>query len=894
MKQLELKDYQRDVLEDLKDFVEMVVQNGNIANTYRDYWHKRGISLHSNNMAIKPYVDTVPGVPRVTAKVPTAGGKTFLACNAISTIFQELPERDAKVVVWFVPSDTILEQTLKNLRDASHPYRQRLDTLFNNRVVVVDKESALMGTNISPAEVREQLTIFVLSAASFIESSRPGMARAFRDNGYLESYAKLFDSNTHRVQNSGETGLIQVISYLNPLVIVDESHNFTADLRVDMFNNVNPCFIYELTATPRDNSNIISFVGADKLKRANMVKLPVIVHNDQSVDAVISNAITLRENLEKQAVLARENEGGEYIRPIVLFQAQPRHDEDSETFEKIKERLTAQYGIPEEQIKIKTADLNELKNIDLMSEQCPVRFIITVNALKEGWDCPFAYILASLANRTSKIDVEQILGRILRQPYAKKHKSTFLNLSYTFTCSIDFQETLANIIKSLNHAGFTASDYRSATPTEQTIPSGPSELAKVDDLFGQGSEDSDADTFVPTQKDISANPTNTDGGDIDTPLTSSQVDSLKRYSEAEVEQILEQAETQSEEYEEQIDITSQNGLSHLSPEAAADANVYALADSFADEARRIRLPHFCVNSTASLLSDTDIPDLLDKDSLLNGFNLLSQNSDISFDITESATRMIDLDADKDFTPVQKGLRTEALNLFRQYYMTLNTEGKVRELTGKILKAINISCISDGQLRSYIQSVLERKSNDELISLAANLGSTIKAFKDKINAHTARYRESRFEEELTVGQIFTANTYSFPETVVLPKTCLPLSKSLYREEDSMNNFEYRVIQKVADLDNVLFWHRNLEMKGFCINGYINHYPDFIVVTKKGIIIMLETKGDDRQNPDSAAKLKLGKTWASTAGPKYRYFMVFDNKPLPGAHSLNDFIALLSQL
>ena len=666
MKQLELKDYQRDVLEDLKDFVEMVVQNGNIANTYRDYWHKRCISLHSNNMSIKPYVDTVPGVPRVTAKVPTAGGKTFLACNAISTIFQELPERDAKVVVWFVPSDTILEQTLKNLRDASHPYRQRLDTLFNNRVVVVDKESALMGTNISPAEVREQLTIFVLSAASFIESSRPGMARAFRDNGYLESYAKLFDSNTRRVQNSGETGLIQVISYLNPLVIVDESHNFTADLRVDMFNNVNPCFIYELTATPRDNSNIISFVGADKLKRANMVKLPVIVHNDQSVDAVISNAITLRENLEKQAVLARENEGGEYVRPIVLFQAQPRHDEDSETFEKIKERLTTQYGIPEEQIKIKTANLNELKNIDLMSEQCPVRFIITVNALKEGWDCPFAYILASLANRTSKIDVEQILGRILRQPYAKKHKSTFLNLSYTFTCSIDFQETLASIIKSLNHAGFTASDYRSATPIEQTIPSGPSELAKVDNLFGQGSEDSVADTFVPTQKDTSANPTNTDSGDIDTPLTSSQVDSLKRYSEAEVEQILEQAETQSEEYEEQIDITSQNGLSHLSPEAATDANVYALADSFADEARRIRLPQFCVNSTASLLSDTDIPDLLDKDSLLIGFNLLSQNSDISFDITESATRMIDLDADKDFTPVQKGLRTEALNLFRQY------------------------------------------------------------------------------------------------------------------------------------------------------------------------------------------------------------------------------------
>ena len=58
-------------------------------------------------------------------------------------------------------------------------------------------------------------------------------------------------------------------------------------------------------------------------------------------------------------------------------------------------------GIPAEHIAIRTADVNELKNVDLLSPDCPVRYIITVNALKEGWDCPFAYILASLANKTS-------------------------------------------------------------------------------------------------------------------------------------------------------------------------------------------------------------------------------------------------------------------------------------------------------------------------------------------------------------------------------------------------------------------------------------------------------------------------------------------------------------
>ncbi len=186
------------------------------------------------------------------------------------------------------------------------------------------------------------------------------------------------------MESAGDTALIQVLSYLNPLVIVDESHNFTADLRVDMLRNINPCFIYELTATPRESSNIITFVGAEKLKRENMVKLPVIVHNDRSVDAVMMNAITLRNNLEQEAVAVR-NCGGEYIRPIVLFQAQPGGMMTAKHLRKSETGLSISMISPAEQIKIKTADINELRGVDLMSEACPVRFIITVNALKEGY-----------------------------------------------------------------------------------------------------------------------------------------------------------------------------------------------------------------------------------------------------------------------------------------------------------------------------------------------------------------------------------------------------------------------------------------------------------------------------------------------------------------------------
>lgn len=143
----------------------------------------------------------------------------------------------------------------------------------------------------------------------------------------------------------------------------------------------------------------------------------------------------------------------EKIRPIILFQAQSNiKGSDNTTYIKIKEKLI-ELKIPEEQIKIKVSGLDELKGIDLMDEKCPVRYIITINALKEGWDCPFAYILASLADKSSAVEVEQILGRVLRQPYVLKHKEPLLNLSFVLTASAKFNETLDNIVRGLQDAG---------------------------------------------------------------------------------------------------------------------------------------------------------------------------------------------------------------------------------------------------------------------------------------------------------------------------------------------------------------------------------------------------------------------------------------------------------
>ena len=411
-----------------------------------------------------PYKTELAGVPQVCFKVPTGGGKTFLAANSIKPIFDSMPHIHPKAVVWLVPSDAILTQTYRTLTDKNHDYRKKIDVDFGNKVEIYSKQQLLNGQNFNPTSVSDNLSVFVLSYDSFRTSKKDGR-KAYQENGSLLPFVRFKQDSGSLLEDTDETALIQVIRKLNPVVIVDESHHATSKLSKEMLQNFNPSFVLDLTATPKNGSNIISFVDARQLKAENMVKLPVIVYNRKSQEDVFVSAISLRRKLENEAVEEQKN-GGRYIRPIVLFQAQPRTNDDSTTYDKIKHTLI-DMGIPESEIAIKTADRDELKNIDLSSKDCSIRYIITVNALKEGWDCPFAYILATVANRTSSIDVEQILGRILRLPNTRKNEREVLNLSYVITSSNAFYATLDKVVAGLNAAGFTSKDYRIDDYVEQ-------------------------------------------------------------------------------------------------------------------------------------------------------------------------------------------------------------------------------------------------------------------------------------------------------------------------------------------------------------------------------------------------------------------------------------------
>ena len=877
---MELKQYQKEVIADLDSYIGYVEKYNRPDTAFHKFWEDKGISISAiDNYYLHPYDNSIIDVPHVTVKVPTAGGKTFIACNALNTIFKHLPAEKPKVVAWFVPSDTILKQTVKNLQDPSHPYRQKIDSHFGNAVCVVDKEAALFGHGIGPTEIREQLTIFVLSVQSFAANNKDGR-RVYRENENLAEYAKLYDTMTKRVEGSDETGLIQVLSYLNPLVIIDESHNFEANLRVDMLKAINPCFILDLTATPRKKSNIISFVDAIKLKRANMVKLPVIVYNHRSTNDVISSAIQMQRSLEQKAV-AMEADGGRYIRPIVLFQAQPKTDDDNVTFDKIKSKLI-EIGIPDDQIKIKTANKDEIKNTDLLSRDCTVRYIITVNALKEGWDCPFAYILASLANKTSRVDVEQILGRVLRLPYTTKHKEELLDLSYVFTSSNDFRNTVENIIEGLNRAGFSKKDYRVAeTPTEVAAPVPTAQPPQS--LFGDDEPVQEAPEITATDDIDKQINTETIKTTLAIPVANTGTTELESFARQESENYNQQAAQQTDNNDIPNDI---KGM----------ITTYPTKDIFADKADSLILPQFVKKAASSLIfADSEyVP--LDKTMLAEGIDLDKCDHNIDFTRTESEAVRVDLEKSggDEYAVTRRNLNANQLAFIKQHFATLSTESKQLQLAEMLAKNIRFDEISEPQVVRYIKKAVESVDSEQLEDLYANEWQTRNTVRQKIESLLAAYQEKKFKEWLDTGQIKCQPAYRLPERITVKVKSIGLAKGLYMEEESINGSEYDVINAVANLDNVLFWHRNPSRTGFCINGYINHYPDFIVQLESGITVLLETKGDDRDNSNSRAKVELGRTWANKAGEQYRYFMVFDKQQMDGAVTIKELLQRLKAM
>ena len=490
--QMELKDYQVRTLDSFKRWLDALAaartQSETMASAIRqtgqpvpdgflNYPSMAWVNLvQADGVAVtaRPYVDRTDDagrpIPHVCFKVPTGGGKTLLAAAALERL-----GRQNGLVLWITPTRAIYEQTKAALRNREHPYRQMLERASGGRVRFMEKDYPL-----SAADIANYLCVMLLSLPAANRNRNRDFLRMFRDSGryptlfpdsddvlgdgrLLEEYPDL-DTEDGPVKHS----LFNVFKMTRPVIILDEAHKAYGSPnreRNEEFaravNRLDPSMVIELSATPNSGiSNLLVDISGVDLKNEEMIKLPVQVKalREPEWKLTLDNAHEELERLEEEARSLEMSEG-RYIRPIAVVRVERtgRDQRDGERVhaEDVREHLTLNLDVPAESIRVKSADNDELGNEDLLSGYSEVRWIITKAALMEGWDCPFAYVLVMLDNTTAQRAITQLVGRVMRQPHARRTERKPLDQCYVYCWNTDVGVAVEQVKNGLEQEGLT-------------------------------------------------------------------------------------------------------------------------------------------------------------------------------------------------------------------------------------------------------------------------------------------------------------------------------------------------------------------------------------------------------------------------------------------------------
>ncbi|MFH0880693.1 MAG: DEAD/DEAH box helicase family protein [Lentisphaerota bacterium] len=477
---MQLKEYQQRALETIRGYLELLADLKKKAEGITDpdlvfdfaarAWEKAGLTrryLPRKNGLGQP-------LPIFCLKVPTGGGKTLLAVKTVDLVNTIYRKRQMGLVLWIVPTTQIYRQTIQHLKDRDHPYRQHLDLASGGHTLILEKTD-----HFAPQDVQENLVVLMLMLPSANRKTKETL-KVFKDSGGFQDFfppeddIKAQEATLKRLPNldtyekqSGfwgrqiKTSLGNTLRTLSPVIILDEGHKAYSEGAQATLRGFNPCLIVELSATPVQSNILVDITGRE-LHHEEMIKLDLHVVNKASPDwkDTLLAGMNKRNVLEEHAKEYDANTGIN-IRPLCLIQVE-RTGKDQQGgrwihSEQVREHLTKIMGIPADQVAVKTSEKDELKEVDdvggLLGRDCKVRYIITKQALQEGWDCSFAYVLVILTNPSSQNALTQLVGRILRQPYARKTQVRELDESYVFCFQQRGKELLDNIKQGFEEEG---------------------------------------------------------------------------------------------------------------------------------------------------------------------------------------------------------------------------------------------------------------------------------------------------------------------------------------------------------------------------------------------------------------------------------------------------------
>ena len=409
-------------------------------------------------------------IPHVCLKVPTGGGKTLLAAGALERL-----GRQTGLVLWIVPSRAIYAQTRAALWDRMHPYRQTLERASGGRVKTLEKDQPF-----TLADTQHYLCVMLVMLPAANRWRNREFLRMFRDSG---RYPTLFpDADDARaeaallerhpdLERGGDGGgpirhsLFNAIKMLRPVVVLDEAHKAYGGKGAGEFvravNRLDPSLVIELSATPnRIISNLLVDITGVELKQEEMIKLPVQVSSFGNVEwrDALARARDALDDLDAEARSLMADEG-RYIRPIAVVRVERtgRDQRDGERIhaEDVREHLVERLGVSPDAVRVKSAQRDEIAGEDLLSPLSPVRWIVTRAALMEGWDCPFASLLVMLDNTNSQRALTQLVGRVMRQPHARRTGRAALDQCYVHCWRTAVDTAVRQVKLGLEREGLT-------------------------------------------------------------------------------------------------------------------------------------------------------------------------------------------------------------------------------------------------------------------------------------------------------------------------------------------------------------------------------------------------------------------------------------------------------
>lgn len=895
-----LKDYQTRVLDSLCEFFRQAAKDGRPEEAFNEVRRR-------NNFSPITYLPASSGglpaaMPYVCLRVPTGGGKTLLACYAAGLAMREFMHADSAVVLWLVPSNTILDQTADALRDERHPYRRALEMACGG-VEVKTIEEALV---LKRGDVEGQTVVIVSTIQAFRVEDTTGRKVYDHKNG---SMAEHFEGKPASVLAGLEVGadgkpknsLVNMLRMRRPIVIVDEAHNARTELSFAALGAVQPTCIVEFTATPSRGeletaagkkkpnppSNVLHRVTAAELNAAQMVKLPlrVFTRHPSQRDQLLAEAISLRATLEKLAV-AEGQATAEYLRPILLIQAQRVDD-----CEPLRDRLVQEFNISKDEVKISVGRMEELKGIaDIASPKCPVRFILTVEKLREGWDCPFAYVLCSLKETRSATAIEQIVGRILRLPRAQTKQHAELNCSYAFSVSDSMPEVLNELREALESNGFTKAEAERIVVSGQgTLPLG----AQPQTVRFEPGKEIDADV-AQAQETALAGKVKIDvaKGEITVfvPLDKAETEGLKHcVKTSEAKQKVEEAVTRVRE-----------------AERAFGGSGQTRAASPYEQQLDFIVPLLCVNEDGKLweFEKTFLLEhpwkLSAKDpGLSTGYNPLVRPTG------KAGLVEIGAKGEVQTSVLQETPDTDFVATLHQQVMQLGGTGDWTETAlvawldaHLFVAAEDRHEITAGESAEFLRKVIRGLTAKFAIADVGLLALDRFRLRDEIETRIRQHRDSErkvaFEQWLVLGSALAVSeerAINFHEKGYEPSALyegsFQFEKHYFgpkpgelreKKADGKQTEEFACAQFIDGLPEVKFWVRNLARKSTSFRLQTSKdwfYPDFICQLKDGRVLAVEYKGQHLYDGnDAGEKRAVGAVWAARSGGRCLFAMPTD--------------------